>query len=141
MSEIDYKLAFQKLQIRYPKIAKEIADSDPIVDNFKMWDIFWLFCDVKGVTYQEIAKGENNHAREILLAVLVVFFDPDYFKFNKALKRGLRNKLAILTGIRDQTQISHILGSVKIFMKAYADFRSEVEYIHRAIKREIDEKQ
>lgn len=105
-----------------------------------MLDVFLTFCRVKGVSIEEMSNSKNFAARNLFLAVFVRFFDPDYFEFQKTLRRGLRSKAAILTGC-EETHISHELKKVKGFWEVDKRFKNEVEYIYREVKQQVDEKE
>ena len=137
--EVNYKLIYQKLVEKYPEIAQELTRSDPTLDGFEMLKVFTLFCRIKGV-YQLSLPVDNDRSnlRALFVAVFVKIYDPDFFLWQKRhLRRGLRVKMASLLNCHE-TQISHILASVRTYMKAYKNFRLEVIYIYSEIVKHLD---
>jgi len=135
--EINYKEIYQRLVDRYPRIAEELRYSDPILDNLQMLSVYTLFCTIKGVFHMNLPDNDKSNTRALFVAVFVKVFDPAYFEYRVTLRRGLRKKMACLLNCHE-TQISHILSSVRTYMKAYKAFRNEVDYIHGIVKSELD---
>ena len=139
--EPNYKLIYNKLKAKYPKIAEELKPINPPFDGYLILGFLTAFCRVNGVTLREITEKGNNHARELFLGVCVLVFDPEYlFGYKKKLRKGLRPKIASLFGIEERL-ISYNLKKVKDFIVIYDSFRNEVEHIYKRVKIELNEKE
>lgn len=139
--ELNYKLIYNKLQAKYPEIAKELIPENPILDNLQMLAVFTAFCRTKGIVTFSMPIEEKRYTRDLFVGVFVRFFDPDYLDgYKKKLRKGLRAKMASLIGGQER-RISYNLKNVKDYMKIYKDFREEVEHIYKRVKTEVNEKE
>lgn len=132
---INYKRIFQKLSERYPQIAIELTSEEPKMDGMEMLKVFTIFCRIKCIHHLNLPPdSDKSNLQALFVTIFVQIYDPDYFRGNKkALRRGLRRKMAALLNCHE-TQISHILSSVKTYLKAYKSFREEAGYIYSQIK-------
>ncbi|PZX18091.1 hypothetical protein LX69_01128 [Breznakibacter xylanolyticus] len=138
-NRINYKRVYQRLAEKYPSIADELkADAPKKLDGLEMLTVFTIFCRIKGITHLNLPPdSEKSHLQALFASVFVQIYDSDYFQGDKRpLRKGLRQKMAALLNCH-ATQISHILSSVKIYLKAYKSFRSEAEYIYNEISKTL----
>ena len=137
----NYKLIFQKLQITHPEVAREAYFVQRKMNNHELLKVFTIFCKMKGVDYLKIGPDRAD-LRDLLIAVFVMIYDPEYFMVDKKIRTGLRTKVSLLAGGKGApNSISYNFKNVKNYLSIYKEFKEEAEYISNEIKKKLDGKE
>lgn len=137
----NYKLIYQVLERKHPEIAKEVFFVQREMDKYEVLKVFTIFCKLKGVQYLKIGR-ERADLRDMLIAVMTMLYDPEYFMVEKKLRTGLRDVVAALVGNKGGgVSLSYNFKDVKHYLCIYKDFREEAERIYEVIKTELDGKE
>ncbi len=129
MEPVNYYKLGKRLYLRYPDIARQLLNDEPMQR------------DVTGqisTIYQKFTKIRTDYpggaavARLEFITIIVKHTDPEVFTTCKKLKAGVRSELAELFEC-DGSAISHMIANAKSYMRIYADFRDRIEQLYSEI--------
>ena len=133
---VNYKSVVRLLQKKYPSIFEELTQEPVVADLTMAEPLLGRFCLLKGLSKAQVVKNKDQ-SRMLFIALATKTFDPLFFvDTEKTLLRGLRDTLAAILFIHE-TQISHTLTTVRTYLRAYPDFRKEVDYLYATIVKEF----
>lgn len=126
------------LRKNYPIIFDELTQQPALTDLQRIGDLLTKFCEVKGINCADVIKNKDQ-SRMIFIAVVAKAYDPMFFvdedKFIMyKLPVTLSEKLLV-----SRSQISHILSTVRTYLKVYKPFREEVSQIYALIIHSVHE--
>jgi hypothetical protein len=132
MSGINYKQAYQTLKRKYPSIANELAPKPQLTDQSLIPEIFGKFCQTGNFSADDIKRNKDD-LMLLFIAVVVSAYDPAFFVSDvKPIQYKLRAQIAELMDCH-KTWISHLLKSVRVYMRIRKAFRMEVDYFYTQV--------
>ena len=126
---VDLKIIGQKLLKKYPEIAKSLIN-EPTFSDFN------LIVQIRTIIEADPRlNGKNNYQiRELIVAVIIKLYDPDYIESHKNMKKGLR--CAMSTTLQCSPRlISYLSKKVHDLMFIYRSFESDVSYFVEIISK------
>lgn len=131
-NKINYKSVYRILQNRYPSIAGEITQDPVETDLREIKNLLKLYTELKGYSLSDVYKNREQ-SRMVFVALIIRIYDPlFYVDEEKRLKHGLRPELTRQLRCHE-TWISHLLQTVRTYMRAYPAFRKEVDYLYSRV--------
>lgn len=130
----EHKSIGRKLCRLYPHLARELITVPDLTDTGLIKE---LYAEYRNLQVKPGCKSEEVHQGLIFTASILRLYDPDWFCFERNIRRGLRGHLEEAIGC-DGTSISHNLKNVKNYMQIYSVFRNEVLYVYGQLKAYAD---
>lgn len=129
---INYKLIYLRLKRKFPYI-ESLLNHPSRIKSFE---------EVPGIylKFKEIYDSDQNNDSEwdeklIILAVIVLMDDPEFFDDTVPIRKGLASAMGSLLNC-DRTVISHSLRTVKNYKQIYPHFWSKVQYFYDQLTKE-----
>jgi len=101
---------------------------------------FTAKCDINEVVKEfvklkKVERIECLQDKKLFVYVCISLYCPSFFVGDR-IKKGTRNKLAVLTGL-SCSRISNISTEVRFLYSHYKCFKQEADYLYREIRRSL----
>lgn len=120
------------LKKTYPTIYDDLTQKAALTDLCQIETLLDKFCAAKNIQRSDVYKNRDQ-SRMLFITIITKAYDPMFFiDEDKQLMKELRRTLAAALFCHD-TQISHILSTVKTYLKVYRWFREDTAKFYAII--------